>query len=88
MWDVAQAYQAAHAADRDGVFNLPSEFDSVRERIEHLRRHPDLGRLKPEILELAAQISHESRELAGVLRPSAWIGPGTSLSSGRKRPRK
>ena len=66
MWDVAQAYQAAHAADRDGVFNLPSEFDSVRERIEHLRRHPDLGRLEPEILEMAAQMSHESRELAEI----------------------
>ena len=43
MWDVAQAYQAAHAADREGVFSLPSEFDSVRERIEHLRRHPVLA---------------------------------------------
>ena len=31
MWDVAQAYQAAHAADRDGCFSLKSEFDSVRE---------------------------------------------------------
>ena len=41
MWDVAQAYQAAHAADRDGCFSLKSEFDSVRERLEHLRRHPD-----------------------------------------------
>jgi hypothetical protein len=64
MWDVAQAYQAAHAADRDGCFRLKSEFDSVRERLEHLRRHPDLGRLEPEILEMAAQMSHESRELA------------------------
>ena len=66
MWDVAQAYQAAHAADRDGVFQLRSEFDSVRERVEHLRRHPDLGRLEPEILEMAAQMSHESRELAEI----------------------
>lgn len=66
MWDVAQAYQAAHAADRDGVFELKSEFDSVRERIEYLRRHPDLGRLEPEILEMAAQMSHESRDLAEI----------------------
>ena len=66
MWDVAQAYQAAHAADRDGCFSLKSEFDSVRERLEHLRRHPDLGRLEPEILEMAAQMSHESRELGEI----------------------
>jgi hypothetical protein len=64
MWDVAQAYQAAHAADRDGCFRLKSEFDSVRERLEYLRRHPDLGRLEPEVLEMAAQMSHESRDLA------------------------
>ena len=64
MWDVAQAYRAAHAADRDGTFALKSEFDSVRERLEHLRRHPDLDKLEPEILEIAAQMSHESRELA------------------------
>jgi hypothetical protein len=66
MWDVAQAYQAAHAADRDGCFTLKSEFDSVRERLEHLRRHPDLGKLEPEILEIAAQMSHESRDLADI----------------------
>ena len=66
MWDVAQAYQAAHAADRGGCFSLKSEFDSVRERLEHLRRHPDLGKLEPEILEMAAQMSHESRDLAEI----------------------
>jgi hypothetical protein len=66
MWDVAQAYQAAHAADRDGCFSLKGEFDSVRERLEHLRRHPDLRKLEPEILEIAAQMSHESRDLAEV----------------------
>ena len=64
MWDVAQAYLSAHAADRDGAFALKSEFDSVRERLEYLRRHPDLDKLEPEILEIAAQMSHESRELA------------------------
>jgi hypothetical protein len=66
MWDIAQAYQAAHAADRDGCFSLKSEFDSVRERLEHLRRHPDLSTLEPEILEIAAQMSHESRGLAEI----------------------
>jgi hypothetical protein len=66
MWDVAQAYQTAHAADRDGCFTLKREFDSVRERLEHLRHHPDLGKLEPEILEMAAQMSHESRELAEI----------------------
>lgn len=66
MWDVAQAYQAAHASDRDGCFSLKSEFDSVRERLEHLRRHPDLGKLEPEVLEMAAQMSHESRDLAEI----------------------
>ena len=35
----------------------------MRERLEHLRHHPDLGKLEPEILEMAAQMSHESREL-------------------------
>ena len=29
MGDVARAYQAAHATDRDGCFSLKSEFDSV-----------------------------------------------------------
>ena len=66
MRDVALAYQVAHAADRDGVFKLRSEFDSVRERLEHIRSHPDLARLEPEILEIAAQMSHESRDLAEI----------------------
>ena len=35
-----------------------------RERLVWLRRHPDLGSAEPEILELAAQMSHESRTLA------------------------
>lgn len=64
MRDVAKAYAAAHRADRDGVFTLSSEFDSVRERIAFLRDHPDLGDLEPSVLEVAAQMSHVSRELA------------------------
>ena len=64
MQDVAHAYQMAHAADRAGVFRLKSEFDSVRERLAYMRRHPELANLEPEILEIAAQMSHLSRALA------------------------
>lgn len=66
MQDVARAYQAVHAADRDGSFEVQSEFDSVRDRLSYLRQHADLGSLEPEVLEMAAQMSHESRELAGI----------------------
>lgn len=62
--DVARAYRLAHATDRAGVFSLSAEFDSVRARMEHLRRHPDFAHLEPELLQLAAQMSHETRELA------------------------
>jgi hypothetical protein len=66
MRDVARAYHAAHAADRAGLFQLSSEFDAVRERLAYLREHPDLGGLEPDLLEVAAQMSHISRELAEV----------------------
>lgn len=62
--DVARAYRLAHASDRASVFALSSEFDSVRARMEHLRKHPDLAHLEPELLQLAAQMSHETRDLA------------------------
>lgn len=64
--DVTRAYHAAHAADRAGAFGLSAEYDAMRERIELLRRHPDLGHLEPELLDLAAQMSHASRDLARV----------------------
>lgn len=64
MQDVARAYHASHAADRNGVFKLSSEFDSVRARIAHLKAHPDLGELEPGVLEVAAQMSHLSHDLA------------------------
>jgi hypothetical protein len=64
MQDVAHAYHMAHAADRAGVFKLASEFDSVRERLAYMRRHPELGHLEPEIMEIAAQMSQTSRALA------------------------
>ena len=66
MEDVTRAYVAAHQADRKDAFALSSEFDAMRERILHLREHPDLGQLEPELLELAAQMSFESRDLARI----------------------
>jgi hypothetical protein len=64
MWDVARAYQAVHSADREGAFELKSEYDSVRDRLNYLRQHSELDVLEPRILEIAAQMSHESRDLA------------------------
>ncbi|MGV6803867.1 MAG: DNA repair protein [Ruegeria sp.] len=64
MQDVVDAYRIAHAADRSGLFALASEFDAVKERMAFLREHPDLQTLEPEILELAAQMSQISHELA------------------------
>ena len=64
MQDVAQAYRIAHANDRTGGFALSGEFDAMRARLDHLRNHPDLAHLEPELLQLAAQMSHETRELA------------------------
>ena len=64
MEDVARAYRVSHAADRQGVFKLKSEFDSVRERMAYLRDHPDLAELEPSVLEIASQMSHISRDLA------------------------
>lgn len=64
MHDIVDAYQVAHAADRSGAFSLGSEFDAVKERMAFLRDHPDLQALEPQILELAAQMSHVSQELA------------------------
>ncbi|GLS87222.1 hypothetical protein GCM10010873_21960 [Cypionkella aquatica] len=66
MADVAQAYAHAHAADRAGVFALSGEFESMRARMEHLRQHPDFQHLEPELLQLAAQMSIETRDLARV----------------------
>lgn len=66
MDDVARAYHICHTADRSGVFTFSSEFDAVRERLAYLRDHPDLARLEPEVLEVAAQMSQQSRHLADV----------------------
>lgn len=64
MNDVAQAYRHVHTADRAGVFALSGEFETMRARMELLRKHPDFQHLEPEILQLAAQMSVESRDLA------------------------
>ena len=66
MEDVARAYHAAHADDRRGAFRMRSEFDAVRERLAHLREHPELGSLEPDVLEVAAQMSAQSRHLAEI----------------------
>ena len=66
MDDVARAYRLAHEDDRKKLFRIGSEFDSVRDRLLHLRDHPDLGALEPEVLELAAQMSHQARRLADI----------------------
>ena len=66
MEDVTRAYWIAHAADRAGVFDLSREFDAVRERFEFLRQHVELSEHEPELLELAAQMSAEARDLARI----------------------
>lgn len=66
MDDVARAYHLCHTADRSGIFTLSSEFDAVRERLAYLRDHPDLRQLEPEVLEVAAQMSQQSRHLSDV----------------------
>ena len=66
MEDVARAYWACHEADRSGLFQMASEFDAVRERLVFLRDHPDLGHLEPDVLDIAAQMSRTSEELASI----------------------
>ena len=66
MDDIARAYHLCHTADRAGVFTMSSEFDQVRERLAYLRDHPDLERLEHGVLEVAAQMSQQSRHLADV----------------------
>ena len=66
MEDVTRAYWAAHAADRTGIFKLKREYDAVRERLRFLRKHPDLEDLDQDLLEVASQMSTESRELARI----------------------
>ncbi|WP_112312357.1 DNA repair protein [Pseudogemmobacter bohemicus] len=62
--DVARACRMSHETARAGLFGLSPDFDSSRERMEQLRRHPDFAGLEPELLQLAAQMNHETRALA------------------------
>lgn len=64
MDDVTGAYHQAHRADRENTFKLKSEYDSIRERMAFLNQHPDLAELEPNVMEVAAQMSHVSRQLA------------------------
>lgn len=66
MDDVARAYHLCHTADRAGLFTMSSEFDAVRERLAYLRDHPDLTQLEAGVMEVAAQMSQQSRHLADV----------------------
>jgi len=69
--DLERAYRCAHAEDRKGNFTLSEEFNAVRERMIFLKRHPDMAHLEPEILEVAAQMSYLSRDLATVYSDDA-----------------
>ena len=80
MEDVAHAYHVCHTADRSGVFTMSSEFDAVRERLSYLRDHPDLDSLEPAVLELAAQMSRQSRELADIYNDEKVARARTFLS--------
>ena len=66
MDDIAQAFYICHTADRAGNFTMSSEFDAVRERMVYMRDHPDLQSLEPAILEVAAQMSQRSQDLANI----------------------
>jgi hypothetical protein len=79
MEDVARAYHLCHTADRAGVFTMSSEFDAVRERLAYLRDHPDLDSLEPSVLELAAQMSHQSRELSDIYNDEKVLRAKTFL---------
>ena len=66
MEDVTKAYYIAHSEDRSGIFTMSSEFDAVRERMMYLKDHPSLATLEPDIIDVAAQMSTVSRDLAEV----------------------
>jgi hypothetical protein len=64
--DIATAYRLSHAADRKGAFALVGEFDQMRLRMDHLRNHPDLQDLQDDLLQIAAQMSMQTRDLARI----------------------
>ena len=61
--DWAEVVQQAHSPK--SLADI-SAADPVRERLAYLRDHPDLSSLEPAVLEVAAQMSHVSKELADV----------------------
>lgn len=65
MDDVTRAYRAAHLADRADVFEMHREFDAVRERYRFLKDQPDFAEMDDMLVTIAAQMSEQSRELAG-----------------------
>lgn len=66
MPDIAAAYRLSHIADRTGAFALADEFDQMRLRMDHLRTHPDLQYLQADLLQIAAQMSMQTRDLARI----------------------
>lgn len=64
--DVAHAYAICHSADRSGTFKMGGDFDAVRERMEFMASHPDLELMETDVLQLAAQMSTQSSELANL----------------------
>jgi hypothetical protein len=64
MEDVAQAYRC-HTADRSGIF-AGSEVTLCANALRYLRDHPDAGSADLQVLEIAAQMSHQSCELADI----------------------
>ena len=57
---------------------MSSEFDAVRERLAYLHDHHDLDSLEPSVLEVAAQMSHQSRELSDIYSDEKLSGPRRS----------
>lgn len=66
MSHVTCVYGAVHTADRGDAFSLSNEFDSAHQRLIYLRDHQELSPLETTVLEVAAQMSHISKELAEV----------------------
>jgi len=84
MDDITRAYEAAHASDRKGAFQLKREFDAVRERFEHLHHHPNLPEIDAELLTVAAQMSQQSRGLAEAFSEEKIARVTESLEQRRK----
>lgn len=80
--DVANAYHAAHAADRTSVFALASEFDRVREDLDLLRTHPSLRLLEVDMLRVAQPPAASERAIIQADH-SGWEAGERSIASDR-----